>query len=83
MDQRGSTSNETTSFVATMACIAKNPKICGGEPTIFGTRITVSDIVELHHSLGWDIQKILDEYPWLAEQQIIAALQYHQHEENK
>ena len=68
--------NETTSFVT--VAIARNPKICGGEPTILGTRITVSDIVELHYRLGWDVQTILDEYPHLNKEQVIAALEYYQ-----
>lgn len=58
--------------------ITKNPKICNNRPTILGTRIAVSNIVELHHVLGWDIQKIREEYPYLNEQQIIAAIEYYE-----
>ncbi|MEK6646436.1 MAG: DUF433 domain-containing protein [Candidatus Firestonebacteria bacterium] len=58
--------------------ITKNPKICQGKPIILGTRISVTNIVELHFLLGWDIQKIRDEYPHLNTQQIIAAIEYYE-----
>ena len=58
--------------------ITRNPKICNNRPTILGTRIAVSNIVELYHLLGWNIQKICEEYPYLSEQQILAALEYYE-----
>ncbi len=58
--------------------IVSNPKICDGRPTILGTRIAVSNIVELYHLLGWDVQRILDEYPYLNEEQVIATLEYYE-----
>ena len=58
--------------------IAKNPKICQGKPVILGTRISVTNIVELYYLLGWDIKKIRDEYPHLNTQQIIAAIEYYE-----
>lgn len=58
--------------------IVINPNICNGRPTILGTRIAVSHIVELHDLLEWGIQKIREEYPYLGEQQIVAALEYYQ-----
>ena len=58
--------------------IVSNKKICNGRPTILGTRIAVSNIVELHHLLGWDVQRILDEYPYLNKEQVIAALEYYE-----
>ena len=57
--------------------IARNPGICGGEPIIRGTRISVANIVELHHLLGWDIRRIREEYP-LTYQQVLAALEYYE-----
>ncbi len=68
--------NETTSFVT--VGIARNPKICGGRPTIVGTRIAISDIVELHHSLGWDVGRIVFEYPQLCVAEVVAALEYYE-----
>lgn len=62
--------------------IGSNPEICSGRPIILATRIAVSDIVELHHLLRWDLQRILDEYPYLKEEEVIAALEYYeQHSE--
>lgn len=58
--------------------IVSDPKICNGRPTILGTRIAVSNIVELHHLLGWDVQRILDEYPYLNKEQVIATLEYYE-----
>ena len=58
--------------------IVSNPTICNGRPTILGTRIAVSNIVELYHLLGWDVQRILDEYPYLNEEQVIATLEYYE-----
>lgn len=58
--------------------IVRNPNICNRRPIILGTRIAVSHIVELHDFLGWDIQKIREEYPYIGEQQIVAALEYYQ-----
>lgn len=58
--------------------IRKDPKVCNNKPIIFGTRISVVNIVELHRVLGWDIEKIKEEYPFLNEEQIIAALEYYE-----
>ncbi len=63
--------------------IVSDPKICNGRPTVLGTRIAVSNIVELHHLLGWDVQKILDEYPHLNREQVIAALEYYEQHTEK
>jgi len=43
-----------------------------------GTRISVANIVELHHLLGWSIEKIKEEYPHLNREQILAALEYYE-----
>ena len=58
--------------------ITKNPNVCQGKPTILGTRIAVSNIVELYYLLGWDVQKIKDEYPHLSDEQILAAIEYYE-----
>lgn len=63
--------------------IIKNQHICQGQPTIFGTRISVSNIVELRYLLGWDIEKIKTEYPFLNEKQINAALEYYFENKNE
>ena len=58
--------------------ITRNSEICNNKPIILGTRISVVNIVELHHILGWSIEKIKEEYPFLNEEQIIAALEYYE-----
>lgn len=58
--------------------IIKNPQICGGEPIIQDTRISVANIVELRYGLGWDIEKIINGYPSLTKEQIKAALEYYE-----
>ncbi|MFH1622248.1 MAG: DUF433 domain-containing protein [Candidatus Omnitrophota bacterium] len=63
--------------------IIKNTEICGGQATIMGTRICVSNIIELVHTLNLDLEKdttierIISEYPFLNAQQINAALEYY------
>ena len=52
-----------------------NPDILVGKPIIKGTRISIEFIVELLSS-GWDIKQILDNYPQLKREDILAALQY-------
>ena len=55
-----------------------NPGICRGEPILRGTRISVAHIIELHHLLGWSIEKIKEEYPHLREDHVLAALEYYE-----
>ena len=55
-----------------------NPGICHCEPILRGTRISVANIVELHHLLGWGIEKIKEEYPHLREDHVLAALEYYE-----
>ena len=58
--------------------IIRDPNICNNKPILRGTRIAVSNIVELYVVLKWDIQKIRDEYPYLTHEQVIAALEYYE-----
>jgi uncharacterized protein (DUF433 family) len=55
--------------------ISIDPKICGGRPCIRGTRMRVSDIVEML-ALGATRAEILEDFPYLAEDDIAAALAY-------
>ena len=50
--------------------------ICEGEPIIMGTRISVANIIE-RYSLGWNIEKILSNYPHLDKRHIVASLEYY------
>ena len=57
------------------ARIGIDPAICGGRPHIRGTRIRVSDILELMAS-GVATDEILADYPYLSEADVRAALAY-------
>ena len=58
--------------------IERNPGICRGEPILRSTRISVANIVELHHLLGWSVEKIKEEYPYLQVDHVLAALEYYE-----
>jgi uncharacterized protein (DUF433 family) len=51
------------------------PGLCGGRPTIRGMRIRVIDILDLLAS-GADRAEILEDYPYLEDEDITAALEY-------
>ena len=55
--------------------ITSNPSVLGGKPTVRGLRISVSDILGLLAS-GADRQEILEDYPYLEDGDITAALEY-------
>ena len=49
--------------------------LCGGRPTIRGLRIRVQDVLDLL-AAGADREEILEDYPYLEDADITAALQY-------
>jgi uncharacterized protein (DUF433 family) len=52
-----------------------NPRVCGGQPVIKGTRISVATILEqLATAESWDA--LLQGYPEMTRADIQAALQY-------
>jgi Uncharacterized conserved protein len=55
--------------------ITADPEILGGKPVIAGTRISVQLIVEKIGD-GWSIEDLLEDYPHLTREQIIAAIAY-------
>ncbi len=55
--------------------VAIDPAICAGRPHIRGTRVRVADILQLLAS-GASAAEILDDYPYLEEADINAALAY-------
>ena len=55
--------------------ITIEPGKCGGRPCIRGLRIRVTDIIGLL-SAGASHQEILEDYPFLEENDILAALEY-------
>ncbi len=52
-----------------------NPKKMGGKPVIRGTRIPVYFILELLAN-GWSFEEILEGYPQLTKEDILAAIRY-------
>ena len=58
-----------------LARITLEPDKCGGRPCIRGYRIRVSDILSLL-SAGASHAEILEDYPFLEEEDIFAALEY-------
>jgi uncharacterized protein (DUF433 family) len=60
---------------APLSRIASDPRICGGRPCIKGTRMRVSDIVDML-AQGAAREEILEDFPYLVEEDIAAALAY-------
>ena len=55
--------------------ITVDPKVLAGKPIIRGTRITVEFLLELLGN-GWTQEQILENYPQLKREDILAAIQY-------
>lgn len=55
--------------------ISIDPEICNGKPTIRGMRITAKTILD-YLSAGESYEKILEAYPYLEREDILAALQF-------
>lgn len=60
---------------ADLSRITTNPEVCGGRPCIRGLRIRVSDILDLL-ATGNSRQTILEDFPYLEDEDISAALHY-------
>lgn len=55
--------------------VVLDPKILMGKPTINGTRISVKLILDLIAE-GYSFDKIIEEYPSLSREDIIAAISF-------
>ena len=55
--------------------IVGTPGTLGGKARIKDTRISVEFVLELMHN-GWTVSEILDEYPFLTENDLSACLDY-------
>ena len=60
---------------ATSGRICIDPAVCAGRPHIRGTRVRVSDILQIMAS-GVSSTEILSDYPYLSEADLRAALAY-------
>ncbi|MBH0200332.1 MAG: DUF433 domain-containing protein [Nitrospira sp.] len=57
------------------AYIVRDENICGGEPVVKGTRVTVRTILS-SLAEGASIQEILDDFPTLTEQAVRAVIAF-------
>ena len=55
--------------------VVVDPNVCNGRPVIRGTRITVQTVLEFLGA-GDSIEEVLDEYPSLKREDVLACLQY-------
>ncbi|PBN42063.1 DUF433 domain-containing protein [Sphingobium sp. D43FB] len=55
--------------------IAIDPAVCGGRPIIAGTRVRVSDILDMLAG-GADVAEIVEDFPYLSVDDVRAALGY-------
>jgi uncharacterized protein (DUF433 family) len=55
--------------------ITIDPGVCGGRPTIRGSRMRVQDVLNLL-AAGATREEILEDYPYLEDEDISAALDY-------
>lgn len=55
--------------------IVRDPKICGGQPTVRGTRVTVRTILASLAEGAW-IDEILVDFPTLTEAQVRAVIAF-------
>lgn len=55
--------------------IVRDPKICGGEPTVRGTRVTIRTILASLAEGAW-IDEILADFPTLTEMQVRAVIAF-------
>ncbi|HSI19037.1 MAG TPA: DUF433 domain-containing protein [Sphingomonas sp.] len=55
--------------------IAVDPAVCGGRPVVAGTRVRVTDILEMLAG-GASTAEILTDFPYLSEEDVRAVLSY-------
>lgn len=55
--------------------ISVDPQVCGGRPVIAGTRVRVTDVLEMLAG-GASPAEIAVDYPYLSEDDVRAALAY-------
>lgn len=67
---------ETARQVRARASVVRNPRICGGEPIIEGTRVPVRSVV-VSYTFYRDLERVQRAYPALDPPAIQAALAYY------
>ena len=58
-----------------LARITQNTAVMGGRPCIRGMRVTVGTVVGML-AAGHSIEKVLELYPYLEKEDVLAALSY-------
>lgn len=58
-----------------LARITTNPEIFGGKPIVRGRRLAVEHVLEMLEA-GDDIPTILEGYPWLEREDVLACIAY-------
>ena len=58
-----------------LAHIARDPRICGGEPVIKGTRVTLRTILA-SLAEGASVEQILEDFPTLTAEDVKAAVAF-------
>jgi len=55
--------------------ISVDPLVCGGKPTVAGTRVRVTDVLDMLAGRATPAQ-IVSDFPYLTEQDVLAVLAY-------
>lgn len=58
-----------------LARITTNPEIFGGKPIVGGRRLAVEQVLAMLEA-GDDIETILEGYPWLEREDVLACIAY-------
>jgi uncharacterized protein (DUF433 family) len=64
--------------------IVRDPRRCGGDPTLAGTRIAVHDVVSYARLCGGDLERVRAEaLPDLSLAQLRAAMEWYSHNQEE
>ncbi|WNO54634.1 DUF433 domain-containing protein [Stakelama saccharophila] len=55
--------------------ISVDPQVCGGRPVVTGTRVRVTDVLEMLAG-GASMAEIVTDFPYLSEDDVRAVLSY-------
>lgn len=55
--------------------IAVDPLVCGGRPIVAGTRVRVTDVLEML-AAGASPSEIIEDFPYLSEEDVRSVLAY-------
>lgn len=73
--QRGASLRIFTLLSAMSGRVSIDPEINGGKPTVTGTRVSVQTVLG-HLSAGDSVEDVLDAYPRLTREDVLACLEY-------